>query len=100
TAVRARDAGRGDLIGENRVGPNLMTGGAAMRNMAIYQDKVFVATTAARLVALDARTGKTIWDTQIADRAKGYANTAGPMVVKGVVVNGRVGCDRYGNDGR
>jgi Glucose dehydrogenase len=35
----------------------------------------------------------------IADRAKGYANTAGPMVMKGVVVNGLVGCDRYGNDG-
>ena len=30
-----------------------------MRNMAIYQDKVFVATTDARLIALDARTGKT-----------------------------------------
>ena len=28
-----------------------------MRNIAIYQDKVFVATTDARLVALDARTG-------------------------------------------
>ena len=72
---------------------------AAMRNMAIYQDKVFVATTDARLVALDARTGKTVWDTPIADRAKGYANTAGPIVIKGVVVNGLVGCDRYGNDG-
>ena len=47
-----------------------------MRNMAIYQDKVFVATTDARLVALDARTGKKVWDTPIADRAKGYANTA------------------------
>jgi alcohol dehydrogenase (cytochrome c) len=67
--------------------------------MAIYQDKVFVATTDARLVALDARTGKTVWDTPIADRAKGYANTAGPIVIKGVVVNGLVGCDRYGNDG-
>ena len=70
-----------------------------MRNMAIYQDKVFVATTDARLVALDARTGAKVWDTTIADRAKGYANTAGPMVMKGVVVNGLVGCDRYGNDG-
>ena len=64
---------------------------AAMRNMAIYQDKVFVATTDARLVALDARTGKKVWDTPIADRAKGYANTAGPIVIKGVVVNGLVG---------
>jgi alcohol dehydrogenase (cytochrome c) len=97
--VQALDARTGDLIWENHVGPNALIGQAAMRNMAIYQDKVFVATTDARLVALDARTGAKIWDTTIADRAKGYANTAGPMVMKGVVVNGLVGCDRYGNDG-
>ena len=97
--VQAIDARTGDLIWENHVGPNALIGQAAMRNMAIYQDKVFVATTDARLVALDARTGAKIWDTMIADRAKGYANTAGPMVMKGVVVNGLVGCDRYGNDG-
>ena len=97
--VQALDARTGDLIWENRVGPNALIGQAAMRNMAIYQDKLFVATTDARLVALDARNGTKLWDTPIADRAKGYANTAGPMVMKGVVVNGLVGCDRYGNDG-
>ncbi|MBI3491193.1 MAG: PQQ-binding-like beta-propeller repeat protein [Acidobacteria bacterium] len=90
--VQALDGKTGDLIWENHVGPNAPIGIAAMRNMAIYQDKVFVATT-------DARTGKTVWDTAIGDRAKGYANTAGPIVIKGVVVNGLVGCDRYGNDG-
>ena len=97
--VQALDARTGELIWENHVGPNALIGLAAMRNMAIYQDKVFVATTDARLVALDARTGKTVWDTPIADRAKGYANTAGPIVINGVVVNGLVGCDRFGNDG-
>jgi alcohol dehydrogenase (cytochrome c) len=97
--VQALDGRTGDLIWENHVGPNTATGIAAMRNMAIYQDKVYVATTDARLVALDARTGSKIWDTAIAERAKGYANTAGPIVIKGVVVNGLVGCDRYGNDG-
>jgi len=97
--VQALDGRTGELIWENHVGPNAQIGIAAMRNMAIYQDKVYVATTDARLVALDARTGKTVWDVAIADRSKGYANTAGPIVIKGVVVNGLVGCDRYGNDG-
>jgi alcohol dehydrogenase (cytochrome c) len=97
--VQALDAKTGDLIWENHLGPNAFIGQGAMRNMAIYQDKVFVATTDARLVALDARTGKALWDTPIADRAKGYANTAGPIVIHGVVVNGLVGCDRFGNDG-
>jgi alcohol dehydrogenase (cytochrome c) len=97
--LQALDARTGELIWENHIGPNAMVGMSAVRNMAIYQDKVFFATNDARLVALDARTGKKVWDTPIADRAKGYANTAGPIVVKGVVVNGLVGCDRYGNDG-
>jgi Glucose dehydrogenase len=56
--VQAIDARTGDLIWENHVGPNALIGQAAMRNMAIYQDKVFVATTDARLVALDARTAR------------------------------------------
>src|SRR5206468_9745545 len=58
--VQALDARTGELIWENHVGPNQATGIAAMRNMAIYQDKVFVATTDARLVARDARTGKQV----------------------------------------
>ena len=47
-----------------------------MRNIAIYQDKVFVATTDAHLVALDARTGKTVWDVAIADAPKGTEHAA------------------------
>ncbi|OFW17114.1 MAG: hypothetical protein A3F69_02805 [Acidobacteria bacterium RIFCSPLOWO2_12_FULL_66_10] len=97
--LQALDGRTGELIWENHVGPNAQFGSAAMRNMAIYQDKVFFATTDARLAALDARTGTLVWETAIADRAKGYANTAGPIVIKGVVVNGLVGCARYGNDG-
>ena len=45
----------------------------SMRNFAIYEDKLIVATTDARLVALDARTGKIVWETTVADRAKGYS---------------------------
>jgi alcohol dehydrogenase (cytochrome c) len=97
--VQALDAKTGDLIWENHLGPNQTIGQGAMRNMAIAGDKVFVATTDARMVALDARNGNKVWDVPIADRSKGYANTAGPIVIKGVVVNGLVGCDRFGNDG-
>ena len=97
--LQALDGRTGELIWENHIGPNAMVGMSAVRNIAIAQDKVFFATNDARLVALDARTGKRVWETPIADRSKGYANTAGPIVIKGVVVNGLVGCDRYGNDG-
>jgi alcohol dehydrogenase (cytochrome c) len=68
-----------------------------MRNAAIYDTKLFVATTDARLVALDARNGKRIWETVVGDDAKGYANTSGPIVVRGKVIQGLKGCDVYRN---
>jgi alcohol dehydrogenase (cytochrome c) len=97
--LQALDGRTGDLIWENHLGPNAQVGISAIRNIAIADDKVFVPTNDARLVAVDARTGRTVWDTPIADRAKGYANTSGPIVINGIVVQGLVGCDRYGNDG-
>ena len=93
--IQALDAATGDLIWENHVGPATIIGFGSMRNMAIYGDKLFFATTDARLVALDARTGKVAWDTVIADRAKGFSNTSGPIVIRGKVVQGLQGCDRY-----
>lgn len=93
--VQALDAATGDLIWENQVGPNQIIGFGSMRNLAIYQDKIFLATTDARLVALDARHGKVIWTTTIADRSKGFSNTSGPIVIKGKVVQGLQGCDRF-----
>jgi len=96
--VQALDGRTGELIWENSVGPEAIVGQGAMRSMALYQDKLFVATNDARLVALDARTGKTVWDEVIADRNKGFANTSGPIVIKGKVLQGLAGCDRFGPD--
>jgi alcohol dehydrogenase (cytochrome c) len=94
--VQALDAATGELIWENQVGPAVAIGFGAMRNIAIYGDKIFLATTDARLVALDARTGRVVWDTVVADRAKGFSNTSGPLVLpRGRVVQGLQGCDRY-----
>ena len=94
--VQALDAQTGELIWENHVGPATAIGFGAMRNIAIYGDKIFLATTDARLVALDARTGRVVWDTVVADRSKGFSNTSGPLVLpRGRVVQGLQGCDRY-----
>jgi alcohol dehydrogenase (cytochrome c) len=93
--VQALDGRTGELIWEHSVGPEAIIGQGAMRSMALYQDKLFVATTDARLVALDARTGKLVWDTVIADRNRGFANTSGPIVIKGKVLQGQSGCDLF-----
>jgi alcohol dehydrogenase (cytochrome c) len=94
--VQALDAATGDLIWEHQVGPNQQFGSfGSMRNVAIYGDRIFLATTDARLVALDARNGKLVWETTIADKTEGFYNTSGPIVIKGKVVQGLQGCDRY-----
>ena len=95
--VQALDGRTGSLIWENRVGPTSPGFGStgAARGLAIFDDKVFLATHDARLVALDARTGKLTWETVIADRTKGYSNTSGPIVIHGRLVQGLTGCDRY-----
>jgi alcohol dehydrogenase (cytochrome c) len=97
--VQALDGRTGNLIWENRIGPELSTGLGGMRSLGIYQDKVLFATTDARLVALDARTGKNVWETVIGDKSKGYANSSGPIVIHGRIVEGLGGCDRYKEGG-
>jgi alcohol dehydrogenase (cytochrome c) len=92
--LQALDAKTGDLIWENRYGTN--PGAAAMRGIAIYDDKIFVATNAAHLMAFDARNGKVVWDTTIGDRSKGeYSTTSGPIAVKGKLIQGLGACSTY-----
>ena len=93
--VQALDGQSGDLIWEYRAGGETGFGGSANRGLAIYQDKIFHATSDARLVALDARSGRLLWETVIADRTKGFSNSSGPIVVKGKVLQGLQGCDRF-----
>jgi alcohol dehydrogenase (cytochrome c) len=96
--LQAIDGRTGDLIWENRVGPESTGGYGATRTLAIYDDKLLLTTTDARLYALDARTGRIAWQTAIADDKKGYSNTSGAVVINGKVLTGMTGCGRYGAD--
>jgi alcohol dehydrogenase (cytochrome c) len=93
--MQALDAATGDLIWENQVGPNSIRGFGAVRNIAIYGDKVFLATNDGRLVAFDARNGKVAWDVPVANPRSGFTNSSGPIVARGKVIQGLHGCDRY-----
>jgi alcohol dehydrogenase (cytochrome c) len=98
--VQTLDAANGDLLWEYRAKP---PGDGAprtspMRNLAVYDDKVYIATGDARLIALNARTGAVAWDHQVADTKLGYTYSSGPIVVKGLIVAGITGCQRYKND--
>jgi PQQ-dependent dehydrogenase (methanol/ethanol family) len=91
--VQALDARTGELIWENRIGPDATVAYMATRSLALYEDKVFVATTDAKLYALDARTGKVVWHVEIAPPPKG--ETGGVIVIHGKVLVGMMGCDNY-----
>jgi alcohol dehydrogenase (cytochrome c) len=101
SVVQALDAATGDLIWEYRR-EFRQTGqapaGEPQRNIAIWDDKIFLNTADAHIVALNARTGDVVWDTTVADHSKGYEYTSGPIVVRGKVVSGMTGCTRYKED--
>ncbi len=73
-------------------------GRGIQRNIAIFGDKIFGTTNDAHIVAVDARTGKLVWDTTVADARLGYGYTSGPIVVRGKVIAGITGCSRYKED--
>ena len=74
------------------------TGRGIQRNVAIYGNLIFGTTNDAHIVALDARTGRLIWDVTVADEKLGYEYTSGPIVVRGKVIAGMSGCSRYKDD--
>ena len=61
------------------------------RGVALYGDNVYLATLDAKLVALDAKTGKVKWETQIANPEEGYSETMAPTAVDGKILIGTNG---------
>ena len=61
------------------------------RGVAVFQDMVYMGTLDAKLVALDAKTGKLVWETQIADPELGYSETMAPTAVNGKILIGTNG---------
>ena len=61
------------------------------RGVALYGDKVFFAAGEAVLMALDARTGRELWTTTVADNKSAYYITLAPLVAEGRVMVGASG---------
>jgi alcohol dehydrogenase (cytochrome c) len=61
------------------------------RGVALFRDKVFFAAGEAVLVALDARTGREVWTTKVAENKNGYYMSVAPLVADGKVVVGASG---------
>jgi PQQ-dependent dehydrogenase (methanol/ethanol family) len=63
------------------------------RGVAAWQGKIISGTLDGRLVALDAGTGKVVWETLTIDRKYRYTITGAPRVVKGKVIIGNGGAE-------
>jgi len=64
------------------------------RGVALYKGKVFVGSYDGRLVAIDAATGKKVWEKDtIIDHSHSYTVTGAPRVVKGKVLIGNGGAE-------
>jgi alcohol dehydrogenase (cytochrome c) len=99
--LQAINAASGELIWEYAYSypAESKTLGGPTKNIALYQDKLFLATYDAAIVAVDARSGKELWKTVKADYTKGYTHTAGPVIAGGVVISGINGCERFKKEG-
>jgi alcohol dehydrogenase (cytochrome c) len=65
--------------------------GNLSRGVAILDNKLFLATLDAQLIAIDARNGRELWKTQVADYKDQYSMTSAPIVVKDKVITGVAG---------
>jgi alcohol dehydrogenase (cytochrome c) len=84
--IQALNGSDGSLIWEHRLESNV-----SMRGMTLYDDKLYMQS-AGRLIALDARTGETVWNEEMPD---GSSSSSGPLVADGLVIQGMGGCSRY-----
>jgi alcohol dehydrogenase (cytochrome c) len=65
--------------------------GNVNRGVAVAQGKVFFVTANAHVLALDATTGKRVWDKTYGDVRAGESATVAPLVVKNLVIVGSSG---------
>jgi len=61
------------------------------RGVALFEDKVYYAAAEAVLIALNAKTGKEVWSTTVADNKAAYYITLAPLVADGKVMVGASG---------
>ena len=89
--IQALDAKTGDLLWHYT---HQLEQGAApnhKRGIALYGNNVYMGTSDAHVIAVDARTGKLVWDTEIADFTKRESVSAGPLIARGLVMIGTTG---------
>ena len=68
--------------------------GVVNRGLALYNNKIYVPVNDGRLEALDAETGKPVWEARVAYPQNDQTLTMAPRIAKGKVIVGAAGGDR------
>jgi PQQ-dependent dehydrogenase (methanol/ethanol family) len=87
--IQAFDAKTGDLEWEYRRQYPEGVNGGTNRNMAIWGTTLIDAGADNQMYAVDARTGKLVWETKVLEPRLPARATAGPIVVNGRIITGR-----------
>ena len=77
-------------VNHTTVQPKLCCG-VVNRGIAIYENNIIAPVIDGRLIALNAATGKPVWETRVAYTAENYSITMAPRIAKGKVMIGVAG---------
>ena len=80
-------------VNQTAVRPKICCG-VVNRGLAIYQGMIIAPVIDGRLQALDAETGRVVWETRVAYPQDHYTITMAPRIAKGKVIIGASGGDR------
>jgi len=94
--VLAIDAVSGDVLWlyRRQMPFDIRLGHPTNRGVALYGDKVYMATSDANVIALDAATGEVVWEKPVEDYNGGYYMTMAPLAVNGHILVGVSGGER------
>ena len=95
--VQAFDAVTGDLLWQYTRRLPQGVAASVKRGLSIYEDRLYVPTSDAHVVALDIKTGAVVWDQPVGDLDRGLRMTGGTLVARGKVMVGTTGRAEGGN---
>jgi alcohol dehydrogenase (cytochrome c) len=93
TSTYALNAATGKLLWSQKYEPKSMGLGTGIRGAAYADGRLYRGTPDAHLIALDAKTGKVVWDVAAFDASKGEYIAAAPIVWEGRIFLGNAGSD-------
>ncbi len=98
--VRALDARNGDVLWKFTwpTAPGVFIADQP-RGMTLYGNALYVPTVDGHVLALEAKTGKLLWQQAVAPAEKKFWLTASPLAAHGKIIQGVAGCSGNGAGG-